>query len=203
MEIGWVFNLALLLLFGLIWIGAAIYLHYRKKKSAIYLLFFTIFYTYLFKVLDYTLFQFQSLVILKYFNPNLMLRGQASGESLNLIPLVGLTSQDVGTSLLNILLMVPFGFGIPFIANFRMKQTVIIGALFSIAIEIIQFVTGVMTNVAFRITDINDVLFNILGVAMGYIFFVRFVTIFRSIVMRRNMVSNPVIRHIIERPVIG
>ena len=43
-------------------------------------------------------------------------------QAMNLIPLVTLTPQDLKTSLLNILLMIPFGFGLPFITNFRMKK---------------------------------------------------------------------------------
>ena len=162
------FNLATVLLFGLIWIGIVTFLRMKKKKSFVYLLFFTLFYVYLFKVLDYTLLQFQSLIILKYFMPHLMLNGQTAGESLNLIPLITLTPEDLKTSLLNILLLVPFGFGLPFITNFRMKEIVIFGALFSIAIELLQFVTGFMAKITFRVADINDVLFNTLGAAIGY-----------------------------------
>src|ERR687885_2589032 len=111
------FNLLTVLVFGLIWIGIVTFLRLKKKKSLIYLISFTIFYVYLFKVLDYTLFQFQSLLLLKYFMPGLILNGQTAGKSINLIPLVMLTSQDLKTSLLNILMLVPFGFGLPFITN--------------------------------------------------------------------------------------
>src|SRR5438132_1110680 len=111
-----VINLSTVLLSGLIWLGFVIFLR-LKKKSRVYLIFFTIFYVYIIKVLDYTLFQFQSLLLLKYFMPNLILNGQT--ENINLIPLIALTSQDLKTSLLNILLLIPFGFGLPFITNFR------------------------------------------------------------------------------------
>src|SRR5919202_2568155 len=97
------FNLLTVLVFGLIWIGIVTFLRLKRKKSLIYLIFFTIFYAYLIKVLDYTLFQFQSLLLLKYFTPDLILNGQTAGKSINLIPLVTLTLQDLTTSLLNIL----------------------------------------------------------------------------------------------------
>src|SRR5258708_33868165 len=166
------FNLLTVLLFGLIWIGIVMFL--RLKKNLAYLIFFTIFYIYIVKVLDYTLFQFQSLLLLKQFMPELMLRGQAAGKSMNLIPLITLTPQDLKTSLLNILLLIPFGFGLPFITNYRMKKIVVIGALFSIVIEFLQLITGFMAKITFRIADINDVIFNTVGVAMGYILFVGF-----------------------------
>lgn len=192
------FDLLIILLFGLIWIGIVAFL--RSKKSFAYLIFFTIFYVYIFKVLDYTLFQFQSLILLKYFMPNLMLNGQTVGKDINLIPLLTLTPQDLNTSLLNILLMIPFGFGLPFVTNFRMKKIVMIGALFSIGIEFLQLITGFMAKITFRIADINDVIFNTVGVVIGYMLFVGFIHIYRHISHNWEIAANPILRYIAERP---
>ncbi len=156
------FDILTVLLFGLIWSGIVTFLLLKKKKGLVYLIFFTIFYVYLFKVLDYTLIQFQSLLLLKYFAPDLILNGQAAGKIMNLIPFITLTPQDLKTSLLNILLLIPFGFGLPFITNFRMKKVVVVGALFGIVIEFLQLITGFMAKITFRIADINDVIFNTL-----------------------------------------
>ena len=197
------FDLLTILLFGLIWIGTVTFLRLKKKKSVVYLIFFTIFYSYLFKVLDYTLFQFQSLLLLKHFMPDLILNGQAVGKSLNLIPLVTLTPQDLKTSFLNILLLVPFGFGLPFMTDFRMKKIVVMGALFSIVIEFLQLVTGFIAKITFRIADINDVVFNTVGVAIGYILFVGFVRIYRHISHNWEISANPILRYIAERPQIN
>jgi glycopeptide antibiotics resistance protein len=194
-----VIDLLTVFLLGLVWIGIFTFLRLKKKKSVVYLLFFTIFYIYIVKVLDYTLFQFQSLLLIKHVNPNLMLNGVESGKSLNLIPLATLTPQDLRTSLLNILLLIPFGFGLPFITNFRMKKIVCIGALFSIVIESLQLITGLMAKITFRIADINDVLFNTVGVAIGYMLFVRFLRIYRHISCNWKISSNPIFRYIDER----
>ncbi len=194
------FDLLTVLLFGLIWIGTVMFLRLKKKKSLVYLLFFTIFYVYIVKVLDYTLFQFQSLILLKYFMPGLMLKGQTVEKSINLIPLITLTPQDLETSLLNILLLMPFGFGLPFITNFRMKKIVVIGALFSITIELLQLLTGYMAKITFRVADINDVIFNTVGVAIGYILFVGFMRIYRHMSRNWKISANPILRYIDERP---
>lgn len=162
------FNLLAILLFGLIWISIITFLRLKKKKSLVYLILFTIFYVYIVKVLDYTLFQFQSLLLLKHFMPDLILQGQTAGRNMNLIPLITLTLEDLKTSILNILLLIPFGFGLPFITNLGMKKIVVIGALFSIIIEFLQLITGFMAKITFRIADINDVIFNTIGVAIGY-----------------------------------
>lgn len=195
-----VINIATILLVGFIWLGTSLFLKLKKGRSLVYLLFFTIFYSYLYKVLDYTLLQFQSLLLLQHFLPSLKLNGVEAGRSLNLIPLASLTLEDVKTSLLNILMMIPFGFGLPFITNFRFKKVVIAGLLLSIAIELLQLVTGFMANTTFRIADINDLVFNTAGVAIGYILFVWFVCIYRHILRNWKISANPISRYIAERP---
>jgi len=194
------FDMLTVLLFGLIWIGAVAFLRFKKKKDLVYLIFFTLFYVYLFKVLDYTLFQFQSLLLLKHFNPDLILQGQKVGKEFNLVPLIMLTPGDLKTSLLNILLLVPFGFGLPFITHLRLKQVVVVGALFSIVIELLQLVTGLMANITFRVADINDVIFNTAGAAIGCGLFVGFVRLYRRISHNWQTPVNSVLQHIAERP---
>jgi glycopeptide antibiotics resistance protein len=74
----------------------------------------------------------------------------------------------VKTSLLNILLFVPFGLGLPFITKQSMKKVVMYGALFSLSIELLQLLTGFFAGVTFRVADVNDLLFNTIGAAIGY-----------------------------------
>ena len=177
------FNLLTALVFILIWLGISAHLRINKKKSLVYLFFFTIFFIYIFKVLDYTIFQFQSLILLKQFMPRLRLQGQEAGEAVQLIPLVTLTLSDLKTSLLNILLTVPFGFGLPFITNFRLKKIMVIGFFFSIGIELVQYFTGIIVKITFRVADINDVIFNTLGIFVGYILFICFITVYRKVLL--------------------
>jgi glycopeptide antibiotics resistance protein len=200
MNVSIYLNLLSVLLFGLIWIGIVTFLRLRRKKSFVYLTFFTIFYVYLVKVLDYTLFQFQSLLLLKYLQPGLILRGQAEGNSVNLIPLLTLTPGDIQTSLLNILLLVPFGFGLPFITHWRMKPVVVLGGFVSLGIELLQLLSGFVTGLTFRVADINDVLFNTLGVFIGYRLFVGFGRGYRRLSRNWTIATNPILRYIALRP---
>ncbi|MGE5351283.1 MAG: VanZ family protein [Ignavibacteriales bacterium] len=193
-------NIATVFLLGLVWLGIVAFLLMKKRKNLVYVLFFTIFYIYLHKVFDYTLFQFQSLLLLKHFVPGLMLNGLSAEKSLNLIPLATLRLEDVKTSLLNVLLMMPFGFGLPFITSFSMKRVVAAGSLFSIVIEFLQLITGFMANTTFRVADINDVIFNTAGVAIGSMMFIAFVRICRSASSNWAMREIPVLRYIADRP---
>lgn len=195
-----VLSLSTVLLFGLLWLGLVTFLRLKKRRGPEYLLFFTAFYVYIIQVLDRTLLEFQSLLILKRFFPNLILEGQTAGQEVNLIPLVALTGADVKTTLLNILLLVPFGLGLPLITNLRMRQVVAVGAIFSLSIELLQLITGSAAGMTFRIADINDVIFNTAGVAIGYVLFVGFVRACRHLVRIREAWANPILRHITERP---
>lgn len=194
------FDVFTVLTFCLIGVFAIAYLRLRKKKNFIYILFFTLFFIYLYKVLDYTLFQFQSLVILKYFMPNLLLRGQEAGKEMNLIPLITLSFHDLRTSFLNILLFVPFGIGLPFITNVRIKKVVVIGALFSMTIELLQLMTGYIADITFRVADVNDVIFNTIGVAIGYALFLGVVHACRNLSQKKELKKNSIVEFIAKRP---
>jgi glycopeptide antibiotics resistance protein len=194
------FDLLIALLFGLIWIGVVVFLRSKRRANLVYLGFLTVFSIYLFKVMDYTVFQFQSLLLLKHLMPNLILKGLPAGDSINMIPLLTLARQDVSTSLLNVLLFIPFGFGLPFIADLQMKNVVGIGMLFSIVIELLQLVTGLVGGLTFRVADIDDVIFNTVGVALGYLLFVGFVRTYCHVSQNREVSANPISRFISERP---
>jgi len=99
-TVRFVMGVSTILLFASLWFGIVAFLRTKKKATPVYLLFFTIFYIYLYKVLDYTLLQFQSLLLLKHFAPGLMLNGASAPESINLIPLVTLTTSDLQMSLI-------------------------------------------------------------------------------------------------------
>lgn len=199
MKVQLYFDYSVIAIFSLIWLSAVLYLRHKRKKSYTYVLFFTIFYIYLFKVLDYTLIQFQSLLLIKLVIPNLLLNGQSQREALNLIPLITLTVHDVSISVLNILLFIPFGFGLPFIAHFNSKKTILIGTFMSITIELFQYITGILANTTFRIADINDMLFNTLGAAIGFGLFTIFMKIFHKYYDHKKH-RHPILRHIHDRP---
>ena len=196
-----VLNVSTTLLCGLIWLGAIVFLRVKKYKSFVYLLFFTIFYFYIIVVLYYTIFKFQSVFLLNWLSPNrLMLKGHTVAQGINLIPLVALRLADVKTSLLNILLFIPFGFGLPFISKLQMRKVVVTGALFSITIELLQLLTGVLAHKTFRTADINDVIFNTIGAATGYLLFILFIRIYRNHFRSWKIVKHPILRYITDRP---
>ena len=73
----------------------------------------------------------------------------------------------------NIILFIPFGFFLPFLnRNFqRIQNTVFTGVIFSIFIEIMQYITRR------GLTDIDDVINNTIGAVVGYLLYKRFMRI--------------------------
>lgn len=82
--------------------------------------------------------------------------------NLNVVPFVGMRD-DLKNSMLNILLFVPFGFGLPVLwERYREgKWTVLSGLGLSLTIELLQMLT-------LRATDVNDLITNTLGTALGW-----------------------------------
>jgi len=129
--------------------------------------------------------------------------GQNVWITMNVVPLIGLEYRDVTTSLLNILLTVPFGFGLPFITSMRFRSIVIVAILFSVTLETLQILSALVAGHTFRVIDINDVIFNTLGVVIGYALFVGFIRVVRLALDKWHIEQNVILRHIYERPQIS
>jgi glycopeptide antibiotics resistance protein len=144
-----------------------IFMKYKKGRSKIYLVFFFIFYVYLLFVIKYTIFPIPldmgDIFILEsrfFYNTNFILFGDLTFKSL-------FKSQV----LLNILLSMPFGFGISFIMRINRKKLINLAILFGVFIESLQLIISLFLGFLYRVVDINDVFFNFVGVILGYIIF--------------------------------
>ncbi|KLU63099.1 VanZ like family protein [Peptococcaceae bacterium CEB3] len=156
-------------LVALILAGLIYYLRRKKERSVGYILCFTVFCIYLVCVAHYTLFP------ILLFNRTLVERGVNWKTGLNFIPFRELTLsylssvQGVG----NILLLLPFGFGLPFISQVNFRTVIWKGALFSVSIELLQFIENIshLSGYLLRTVDINDVILNVIGAILGFIVF--------------------------------
>ena len=83
--------------------------------------------------------------------------------SFYLLPFVGI-AEDIKNSILNVLLFLPLGFLVPlFCGRFRgFHAALLLGLSVSLFIELTQVFT-------YRISDINDLITNTLGAALGYL----------------------------------
>jgi glycopeptide antibiotics resistance protein len=185
----------------LMWCGVVLLLRRKRQPvGGIRVLLLAVFAVYVYKVVDITLLQFQTLVLLQHLVPGLHLNGLAAGTNVNLLPLVTLTQRDVTTSLLNVLMMMPFGFGLPFVSRLRFRRVIVAAAALSSAIEALQWLTGALSNTTFRVADVNDIIFNTGGAAIGYALFLGFVSVLRAAGPDRPLGQNPIVQYIEERP---
>jgi glycopeptide antibiotics resistance protein len=149
--------LGLALIFGLVgW-------HLKKKrgKSRLYLIFYGFFCVYLTALYSNVLFP------LAYFGhdfpPNLW-------QSINCVPFVGMFKW---VTLMNICMLIPFGFGMPFMRNIPNTKAMIPLILVpGFMIELIQFLSGLASaGYTWRLIDINDYMAYALGIGLGYLVF--------------------------------
>jgi glycopeptide antibiotics resistance protein len=173
------------------WIPVAIFLRRKRKKSLVFLIFITAFFFYLVRVVGYT--QFPLIIGTPYGT------GQSQWMVPNIIPVVGLGYRDFQSSLFGVLLMIPFGCGLPLITSLGVRGTLIAGLGVSLSMEVLQLASDVLF-IHHQRADINDVLFNVTGVLIGYLLFLWFVWMLRLAFHRFNLPPNPLLLHVIARP---
>ncbi|EEL81915.1 VanZ [Bacillus cereus AH1271] len=80
--------------------------------------------------------------------------------------MIGLIVRNVGG---NILLLMPLGFLAPIIWDKfkKIKNTILLGLAISISIELLQLIESLVSS-WIRITDIDDVICNVIGSIVGY-----------------------------------
>lgn len=134
-----------------------VYIYRTKKPAKAYYIFTTVFFVYIMAVIKLTLF------------PIVMIGLPANiAKNINLIPF----KNGIGRmEILNIIMTVPFGIGLPFVSKLRtLKKVTLAGMLFSCMIEALQLFEAVFTHgFILRVIDVNDLIFNTLGAVIGYL----------------------------------
>ncbi|MFT8309887.1 MAG: VanZ family protein [Sporolactobacillus sp.] len=180
---GWILYGAIILFILLLLVMKLLF-----KKSFTYLFFFSIMYLYLCVVINETQFPIYTTEDLRRdFGPMLW------HSSINLIPFKGFALK---TSLLNVLLTMPFGFGLSFVYKTNLKRIVIASITIGVILELLQLSIGIINGFTLRIVDINDVIFNFTGSMIGYLIFVVFLKIVKVIINKKQIQLNPLLEHI-------
>lgn len=166
-----------LVICSFIWILIRIFSFFLKKKHISYnlilneLLYFS-FITYCSMVIGLTIFplRFGSPIVDEIYL-NLIPFSSSMYEHIYIMPLF---KNIIG----NFLLLFPLGFYIPLLNNTKkisMKKILFTGLLTSCSIETIQLITNVLkVSGSTRITDINDIILNTLGIIVGYFIYSTF-----------------------------
>ncbi|MFE4570434.1 VanZ family protein [Paenibacillus chitinolyticus] len=166
----WDFDASTAVLALLVLIVLLVRLKTKHNRSLLYLVLYVIFYIYIVNVLRYTLF------------PVPLFVGEHSEFRLSydLNP-TGFIRWDDAQIYNNILLSVPFGFGLPFLRKVSLKRMLLAGVMFGVAIEGSQLVLSLLIRAGYRTVDVNDVMLNFIGVLLGYGCYRLFAAIVRRI----------------------
>jgi glycopeptide antibiotics resistance protein len=155
----------------------------RKKYSMSYLICCTIFGIYILTVISKVFFPLD--ISGTYVD---VMRQQPFDSFINLIPfyfgpyaLLGDTLIGVG---LNILLTVPFGFGINFLMKIPPRRFLWVAPALGLSFELTQLAISLILRYPYREIDINDVIFNALGVWIGYLGFRAFAWLYLWVTRR-------------------
>ncbi|TCS83094.1 VanZ family protein [Tepidibacillus fermentans] len=167
-----------------------LFLRYKKKKSVLYLTFYSIFFIYILYVIKYTIFPIpiqgpwiEEMKRMPFFS------------NLNTIPFNFKTFYQEQI-ILNIILTIPFGFGISYIFKTSWKRIFYIGVLLGATIELLQFLISLLVGFLYRTIDINDIILNFLGVIIGYIIFKIFSQVFLFSVGKYKIKLSPFLEYI-------
>jgi glycopeptide antibiotics resistance protein len=146
-----------------------------RKRSLASLLFFSMFWVYLLAVVQVVIFPIAV-------NPNP--GGASFSPSINLVPfyfgscfknMPGLCAQGL---LQNILLTIPFGFGLNFLVRVKPGNFLWLACAVGIGFELSQLVISLIFRTGFRAVDINDAILNATGVLLGFALFRGFAIIY-------------------------
>lgn len=168
---------------GIVALVAILAFLFRRKQRLAYLLFFSVFWIYILFVLKETLFPIQ--VAGGYVEA---MRQVPFLSHVNLVPLYfgrfGLSSGILVGIAKNILLTVPCGFGINFISRLRARDFLWLAVAVGLGIETVQLVISLLLRYPYRVIDINDALFNTIGVWVGYGLFRVFAWLYLALARR-------------------
>lgn len=186
------FDSTIILILFFLYLISMVILKVKLKKSNNYILFFTLMFIYLSEVLNYT--QFPIYLSSKMAS----VIGQNVFRDMNLIPIIGLTKEDIMTSLLNLIMAVPYGFLISFLKKQTTRTIIIRGLLFGLIIELIQFIMAIIAGFTMRYVDINDVIFNFIGVIVGYLLYRVTIITMKRVIKKFSIKCNSLLEYMLK-----
>lgn len=168
---------------GFLVIAILLFLQWRKTHNPSRLLFIFLLAFHLLCVINWTIFPI-------YILPYRAMQGRFM-DGVNLIPFYFGSGMSLAYALpgivLNTFLTMPIGFGISFITRFRPKDLFWLVAAFGFGIEGMQLLISLLLGYPYRAIDVNDVIFNSLGLLLGYGFFRLFAWVYIAATRKWNI----------------
>lgn len=158
-----------------------LFTQWRRKNNLPYIFFLSLFGVYLMYGIDKVFFPLE---ISGSFSD--AMRHLQILSSVNFVPFYfgqfGLTAGGLRFLVYNILLTLPFGFGINFLTRMNVKKIVSVSIFLGLGLEIAQLLLSLALRYPYRVVDINDAIFNAFGVLLGYGLFKLFARLYLLII---------------------
>lgn len=158
-----------------------------------YLLSFLIMYIYVCELINFTQFPIYASEGMKA-----TMGGQNVWKEMNLLPLKTIREGVSTDILLNIIMTLPLGFGLPFLVRCSWKKIIFSGITVGALCEIGQLLTALWAGFTFRHVNIDDMLLNFFGTLLGYILFKVFCYIFCWSCNRLKTAPNAFLSYILN-----
>jgi glycopeptide antibiotics resistance protein len=157
----------------------ALILLWTKNKNLSYIFLCAIFGVYLIGVISVVVFPFPIGYSNPDFKPAVNMIPFNFGSCFNMFPEICFR-----TIYENILLTVPLGFGISFITPIKRKNILTLGIMVGLLFELTQLAISLAVRSPFRAVDVNDVIFNAIGVWLGYGIFLIFGWVYKLLIQK-------------------
>lgn len=152
---------------GLLALMVALAVLWRRQHNLAYLFFFSIFWVYLLLGLAKVFFPIP--INGEYVN---VMRQIPITSQINLVPFYfgpyPLSPGGFIGLINNVVLTMPFGFGLNFIRRLRAKSFIGLAFALGLSLELTQLIISLVLGYPYRTIDVNDVLMNATGVLLGY-----------------------------------
>lgn len=167
-------NIFIISALGIILFVLLIYLKMKRKKNSMYLLCFLIMYIYMCEIINLTQFPIYASEGMRS-----AMGGQNVWREMNLFPFKTISGNLSSDILLNVVMTIPLGIGLPFLTHCSWKKIAFAGILIGVLCEMGQLLVALWAGFTFRHVNIDDVILNIIGTLLGYAVFKVFKYVFR------------------------
>jgi glycopeptide antibiotics resistance protein len=175
-----------------------------RKRSPAYLFCFSVFWLYLLFVVSLTIFPMPLPETIVARTPVIYILSRVNLVPFNFGGLFDNHPNVIFQEIFgNILLTIPFGFGIPFLACLKPKNLPWLAIGAGLVIETTQLGFSLLIGGLYRSVDINDVLLNATGVLLGYALFRGFACLYVAISYRINIKQNGLFAYLYEVALCG
>ncbi|HEY3311380.1 MAG TPA: VanZ family protein [Anaerolineales bacterium] len=163
-----------------------------RRRGRYFLILFSIFWTYILAVVSVTIFPIPVGGIYGKHGGSELIPFMLRVHALNLMPfyfgncweLPNLCARGVAG---NVLMTIPFGFGLNFLTQIKLRKFAWLALSAGVVIETSQLFLDLALGVTYRTVDINDVIFNTLGAWMGFGLFKAFSWLVRACQARYDL----------------